>query len=246
MFYPTSRLFEEASTGTGETGSGGETHVFDPVAFRAELRTEIMGEFNKTLNGFSKTFKADIVKLVTPPKPPDTPPPADPPPGDTKIDPAVNAEMQKLARQVATLTQQNAERETAFQREQASRLETERQAAITGEISKIPWKDDASRALFQKGIQGDIKRDEDGNLIADTATGPITFSDYIKGQAELLPSLLQAKGTGGTGASNAGKRINGFNANDMANLEPVAYNKLTPEQRQAVDQTVLAALPQNQ
>lgn len=240
MFRNRSPLFEEAPADTGTGGGGGEPAAFDPEAFKVALKTELLGEFNKTLNGFSKTFKADVVKLI-----PKAPEPLPPPEihVDPKVDPALNSQLQKLQLQVTNLTKQGEERETALQGERTSRLETERQSAIKTALADIPFKDDASRSLFFKGIQGDIKRDEDGNLVADTANGPITYSDYIKGQADLLPSLLLPKGNGGAGAGAGTKRTgSGFNPLDDVHLTPAGMAKLTSEQKAEVTKSVFSQI----
>lgn len=64
-FWLRSPLFEEAGEGAGGgggAGAGDKPGAFDPVAFKAE----ILGEFNRTINGALKGLKSDITKLIKP------------------------------------------------------------------------------------------------------------------------------------------------------------------------------------
>jgi hypothetical protein len=219
---------------------GGDPGAFDPAVFKAEL----MGELNKTLNGALKGLKTDIPKWISAalPKPPDpdpNAPPADPDPdhkpkpGDPPIDPALNARLQKAERAAKEYDERIKRIEAERDTEKAANLETQRKAAITEAMAQIPFRDDASRQLFYKGIQGDIVRDEDGNLIGNSENGPLPLKDFVKSQADSLQHLLAPKGGGGSGA-RPGAPSSGGRQYSNDDLKPENWSKLKPEEQSQV------------
>jgi hypothetical protein len=222
-------------------GGGGDPIAFDPAAFKVEL----LGEFNRALNGALKGLKTDIPKWVTSafPKPPDPDPNAPPPdpdlevkpkPGDAPpVDPALNARLQKAERAAKESDERIKRIEAERDAEKAANLETQRKSAITEAMASIPFRDEASRQLFYKGIQGDIVRDEDGNLIGNSENGPLPLKDFIKAQADSLQNLLAPKGGGGSGARPGSSSGGGRNySND--DLKPENWAKLKPEEQSQV------------
>lgn len=240
MFFPRSPLFEEV---VDPGGGGGAPPVTPPVFDPAAFKTEILGDFNKTLNGFAKTLKGDVAKefktaLASFQAPPTGDPLADPPlvpPGDGKppvIDPTVNAELQKLRRDLDAGQKIIKDRDVALEKERNLRLDTERKSAVDKALDGYEFKTPRAKDVFRKAISPEITRDEDGNLIAETPNGPLPYQDHIKQQLDLSPEFLAANGGGGAGAQPGTRRTGGFNPADISNLDKMS--SLTPEQQAQV------------
>jgi hypothetical protein len=205
-----------------------------------------MGEINKTLNGFSKTLKADVTKLLS--KPADPPaadpqadPPADPTPGAPKVDPAITAQLATLTRTVTDLKKQNETLASERESEKKSRLETERVTSIRNVLNSIEFKDPAAREMFFKAISGDVKYDDEGRLVAEGESGVLPMADYIKTQADANQYLLAPKGGGGAGAVPGNKRPNGAGGPvKMSDLTPEKIAAMKPEEYTAAMSQILA------
>lgn len=233
-----------------EPAAGGEGDgipaVFDAKAFREELLGEFKGELNKTLNGFAKTMKSDFEKLVKPsadPPPGDAPTPGggEPKGGEPAIkDPAVNAIVQRLNADLASLKKENSEVKAERQAEQEKRLESERVSAIRTSMQSIDFVSDSAREDFFRSVTSDIKRADDGTLVADTGKGPVTADEYIRQQSDARPYLLKARGAGGSGAS-AGTRT-GTGAIDITNMNSQEISKLPADKRAALGREMAAVL----
>src|ERR1700674_2385519 len=120
-----------AGGGADPAGGNPGAVTFDPAAFK----TEILGEFNKTLNGFAKSLKADFTKLVTPPKAADS---VDPP----VVDPAkpIDPEKNALILELKTFKAQPASQFKILEDEKAAANkkadEAERDSLIRAELGK--------------------------------------------------------------------------------------------------------------
>ena len=197
--------------------------AFDPTAFKAEM----LMEFNKTLNGFAKTFKTDIGKMMQQPKEAaaeqqtqqqETPQTQ----GDGKQkDPHIaGLELQLKQSQQAFQTKLDAEiakREAADKKAE----ETERASMIRAKLGKMNIREDAFDDAFSV-IAGQVKRSEDGSLIA----GDLPLDQYIETQLK-GPKAYMLKPVDVNGSDAArGQRING-KAVTMETIRPGMSNEET-------------------
>jgi len=236
--------------GSGGEGSGQGAATFDAAAFE----TKILGEMNKAINGIAKDLKKEIAKLSTTGSgsgqasgegsgagggsgegagdgsATGSGAGQGTGGGSTKItDPAINAELQLLRKQVSNLEKANKESAAREKAATEARLESERQTSIRNVLNGIEFRDQESRDLVFQALNGSIKRDEEGNLVAQTADGPISYDAHIKAYAEKFPALLAPKGGGGSGATG-GTRGTGKAINiDTMSVEQIAA--LKPEER---------------
>ena len=222
----------------------------DPVAFdSAAFKKELLDEMRKDLQGIAKALKTDLSKLLKPPSDPDPDPdpgdpkPGDPKPGDPKPDPVANTAMLQMQRQIKDLTKRTADLTAERDSERKQKLETERVAAVERAASSIPFKDDKARGFFLKSILPDITRDEDGQLVAKTDSGPVLFTEYIQQQAQSLPDLLAPKGSGGAGARGGkpGASGGGSGQFQFEDITPEKLASMKPEDKQALFQQLQTA-----
>ena len=225
---------------TPEPGSNPNPGAFDPAAFR----TELMAELNKAVNGAIKGLKNEL--KASQPKPEGDTPSGDPTPEpkpapNPAIDPAVNAELQSLRKQLQQAPEQigavTKERET----ERTARLETERTTAVRDVLNGIPFKDQAKRDLFFRATIGDIKRDDQGKLVAETDNGLMPADAYLKSlvEQESYQDMLAPKGSGGAGARNGSPTMQvGGRRWTMADLTPEKVASLKPEEQASLAQAV--------
>lgn len=241
-----------AGSGSGDGGQSGAGGTFDAGAFK----TELMGEVNKALNGFSKSMKTEITKLFqssgggsgsggqggqggdggSGSGSGGTGSGAS---ADPIKDPAVNAKIQLLEKQLETLrteSEQNKERASKAENE---RLESERRTYIKDALGKIKFRSQEHRELFFNAHQSQVTRDDDGNFVVQTERGPITADQYLADRANSMPDLLEAKGEGGSGARGSGaSNGRGTWVPSMDDLEPETWNKLSKEQQLQVRQHI--------
>lgn len=220
MYGPLREAAGAVPDGGGNPPNPGAT--FDPVAFKAELKSELMGDFNKTLNGFASGLKKDIGKLLEPKEP--TPPAGDPPAGDPPVDPPpaktiaeTNANIARLSKQVETLTRENAsekERRVAAEKREG---EEKRVNAFDSAIADVPFVSPKARQQFRDAYLQKVVADDDGNFVVNTDKGPMAYADFLKSEAESSAHLLAPQGSGGSGAT-AGTKPRGGTRIDIANM----------------------------
>jgi hypothetical protein len=175
--------------------AGGGAPAFDKDAFRAE----IFGEFDKRFNGFSKSLKTDIAKLL--PKPAgEGGEGGDPPPGDDKTKPTGDL---KLQRKLDQLEKDLANERAAREKTEASAKETNRRSEISKALNGIPFANEKAALAAQRLFDADVRYNEAGELVAGPDELPV--GDYIKAQMREHEYLLAPKQTGGSGA-NPGKQ----------------------------------------
>ena len=223
-------LREEA--GAGEGGGGA---AFDPAAFEAT----VMANVTKMLNGIAKKLPTETAKLVAAAMKAEQGggqgegegQGSGEGEGNGKGDSATKLALANLTRQLAQVKPENEENKTARLKADSDRLEEQRLSLIRTEVAAIPFRDDASRQLFFDARAGKVKRDEDGNLIAETDKGPLSYKEYLKAEAEGMPHLLAPKGGGGAGAStgrNQGGAKRPWTLDDVALLNT---DKLTATEK---------------
>jgi hypothetical protein len=210
----------------------------DLAGFLAEVKT-LLGDYRKDINALSKQVKelgGKTPKADPDPNPDlDLNPDPDPKPPKKAPDPAANTELLQLQRQIKDLTAKTTKLEGERESERNQRLETERTASVRTALADIPFRDEAARTLFFNGVINQIKRDGEGNLVADSKDGPVMFDAFIKDQAAQATYLLQPQGSGGAGA-RAGKP--GQSAPNgppqMEDLTPARLAAMKPEEKAAV------------
>jgi hypothetical protein len=205
-------LMEEA----GDAGGGG---AFDPVAFEKKM-TDTM---NATFNGFAKSLKTEISKMIPKPKDGDAGDGGDPPPVDDKGKPVGDP---KLQRKLDQLEKDLANERAAREKTEASAKETNRKAAISAALNGIQFANDRAAIAAQRLFDADVRYNDAGELVAGPDEMPV--GDYIKAQMRDHEYLLAPKQTGGSGANpgkqGAGKALTlddikpGMSAEDRAAL----------------------------
>jgi hypothetical protein len=232
-------LMIKAGEADGGVGAGEQKPpTFDQAAFK----TEILAELNKTVNGAIKGLKGDLSKMFHPQEQSSgtessgdsaagtgTDATAGQATGSKVLDPAVNAELQLLRKQIKTLTTGTDDLKKERDAEKQARMETERQTAIRNVLNSIEFRDQESRDLVFQAVQPAVKRDENGALVAESASGPVTYDAHIKSYVDRFPYLLAPRGAGGAGASN-GKTAGGSQKWTMADITPSKMATMKPEE----------------
>jgi hypothetical protein len=173
---------------------------------------------DKKIDAVDKRFKQQLEKVT---KVQPTPEPTDVPvtseetkPEGSKLPPEFN----QALKTVKALTAKLEEKEKAIESERVARLESERKSAIKDAMSGIQFRDKLHSDLFYKAVNGDIVRNEDGELVAKTDAGDLPVKDYITEMAGNMDGFLAPKGAGGTGATVGGKATK--NVVSMDDLKP--------------------------
>lgn len=215
--------------------------AFDAAAFKTEFKTELMTELKaelaKAINGVGKDFRKEIAKLGKGGSGENGDGKGEGEgkgegkgegEGDPKLPPEVNAALQRMERRVKA--SEDATKAVTAERdaERTQRLETERAAAIQSVLAGIPFRDQKAREAAYKMFNPDIKRDDDGKLIAETEKGALPMKDYI--EANTPDWMLAPKGGGGSGAMNGSGSRGGPNWN-MDTMSVTELQALKPEER---------------
>ena len=229
-----------AGGGTGTSGAGtGTSGGFDAAAFK----TEIMGEFNRALNGALKGLKNDFTKLVQSSRSEgdgqggegtgsgtgtsDT--------SDThKTQPdaksrALETEMKKLRERLDSETKA---RETA----ETARRNSERDRQVQQALAGYQFADASAAKDAFEIHRGAVKWSEDGAALL----GPDdqSLEDWIKGSMSNRKYLLAPEPASGAGARPGGKTgSRKFTLEDIDNI-----SKLSAEDQQKLRQDVAAQM----
>jgi hypothetical protein len=230
-----------APAGGDAPPAGGAPGAFDPAVFQ----TNLMVEVNKAINGMAKGLKTDFTKMFQASAPVVVPPVVEPPdpalPGKS-VDPQLNALMLEYKKSKETADARILALETG-NREKDERVErTERESQVRAAINsnpKLKFTSEAAAATAFAILSPQIKRTEDGALVAND----LPFEKFI--EAELLGThayLLTTKEVGGAGGRGPGKGTPGesrWGADPRLHLEPAKFSKLTPAEQTEVRQAVM-------
>lgn len=258
LWWMKSPLFEEAGEGTGAGGGSGAgagnsgAASFDPAAFKAE----ILGEFNKTINGFGKTLKNDFTKLVEGLKPAagagagagsgagsgdgaGTGSGTGDGAGAGKgADPEKNAlllEIKKL-KQESDIRIKALEDENKTTKQNAEAMA--RDKALGDALGKFEFITPEARNTAAQLLRNAIQRTDDGEFVA----GDLPLDKYVETE---LPAkhayLLKAKDVSGANA-RPGKAGGGKKWDLNTVLMPENFSKLSPAEQAEVRQAVAASL----
>jgi len=218
---------------------------FDLAAFEAKFSKMI----NDTVNGAVKNLTNEFGKKFAPlkadpdpanPDPANPNPPAPPDPKKTMDVPELNALVIKLQGQLTNLQKESTQNKELAEKEAAARIENERLGEIRSILNDISFKDQNTRELFFKATKDDVKRVDDGELIAETPTGLLPAKDYFSNLAEQqYPHLLSPTGKSGAGASPS-KTGSGRRMVSMSDITPEKIAAMKPEEHREMLDKILA------
>lgn len=257
-------LFDEAN---GDPNGGGgnpappapapAAPAFDPTAFRTELKSDLLNEIRRDINGIDKKFNKQFETFgkdfgsrfdqlferlkpadpVDPPSDPNPPapagnnnqPPAPPAPQPHKPSPEV-LRLQKQLEEMQSTMKANDEAAKAAKQEAAKK---EMYAALKSEISRHKFATDRDPVDMFKLLASDIQQGEDGNYYGPDG---ITLEELVRNEWTARPNWQPARPVNGAGAPAPSGVINGKATFDLDQIGP----NMTPEQRAAA----LAAMRQ--
>jgi hypothetical protein len=131
-------------------------------------------------------------------------------------EPAYQAELleerrrrEDLERRVNSLQEEN-------RRAQQMAEQAEREAVLRTELQRLGV---AKLDLAYRAVKDDVRRAEDGRLVAKGDMGDVGIREYLQRFVAENPELLPARITGGSGAS-AGDRAGGAGAVDLERIRP--------------------------
>jgi len=226
----------------GDPAGGGGAITMDAV--KAEITTAVTAalakqkvDTDKTLGTITASLTAFGATLdgLKPAPTPDPKDPKDPKPGS---DPQVNAQLQALEANNKQLQARLATMEEENKKSTAAAEVAERHSKIREKLSSFEFADDPSRQAAFKLFSGDVRRGEDGALIAGDAASPLPFDKYIEAQILQLPGLLAAKKVGGAGAGGGAGGGNG--AVTLDNIKP----GMSAEDKKAVYAAIASIYPE--
>ncbi len=135
-----------------------------------------------------------------------------------KSEPAYKAELveerkrrEALERRVNELVEEN-------RRSRGLAEEAERSAAIRAELQRLGV---AKIDLAYKAVKDEVRRAEDGRLVANTGQGDLGLRDYLTHFVSENPELLPARIAGGSGAgANQKQAVSGSGGIDLDKIKP--------------------------
>lgn len=195
-------LREEAQVGS--EGGGEKPPVFDPAAFQ----TTLLAEIDKRVNGLDKKYKASFdgfkTTLETYRPKAEEPHVEDPKTGEKGPD------LEKIAQQrrIDALEKRDAEREKTTAERERKAEEKERYSDIRAKLGGMQLAGDAEIETAFRLFRDEVRRDEEGGLIAGPDGEP--FDKYMARQIQTVyPFLLPSRNVGGAGAAKGGNTANG-------------------------------------
>ena len=215
--------------------------TFDPAVFM----TQLLGEFDKRVNALDKKITAiskvakEPVAPVDPNAPPSDPaaPPAEQRPNPAIADPAVNAEVLSLRKEIARVSKENKENTDRRVAAEKAQAESERVGAIRAALQEIPFRTtDRGDSLIDaayKLVAPDVVKAEDGSYVVNSKdNGALPLKDFVKGQFldGDMSFMVAPKGSGGSGARQGQTPSGGGRRWTAADLDPAKLNTLTPQE----------------
>ena len=155
-----------------------------------------------------------------------------------KAEPAYKTELQEerkrreqLEQRLNTLVEEN-------NRSKAMAEEAERSAAIRAELQRLGV---AKVDLAFKAVKDDLRRAEDGRLVAQTGDGEVGAREYLAHFVAENPELLPARIPGGSGASG-GQRPPQGGGLDIEKIRPGMNPEDLEKIRQEISRVALQTL----
>lgn len=133
----------------------------------------------------------------------ETPPPGEKKEGEekseTKLDPAVNAELMKLRKIVEqqAKAQEEATKKTEAAEQKAAQRELD--LAVQEAIGNVNFANESSRELVKEHLKRAAKRDENGVIVVESSKGEVPLKDYAASYIDQSPNLIAAPPAGGAG-----------------------------------------------
>ncbi len=237
-------LFEEAGadgagagggSGAGAGAGGAGTPGFDAAAFETKMLAAIDGK----LNGFSKSMKGDITKLLARNAGEGSGAGAGAGEGSgsgsgagagdgaggeglKNVDPALAAEIRALRRKNEELSTQFTQIKNENQQTKAEAEKTDLQANLRTKLAKFKLADDNAQNDAFEIFAPKVKRDEEGRIVGHDGT-PI--DQYLDEQLKTRQYLFAPKDVGGAGARGGNRGTGGtrtFSLEDIDNIKSLS------------------------
>lgn len=207
----------------------------DPATLAAITQT-LMGEVNKTLNGFDRKMEARFQKFA-PPVPPA--PPANPPSdGHEGADPVQDPKLREALNRAASLERSQTEilkRLTAAEDDRKAqeneKLTAQKSALVAGAIKSFSFASEALADDMHTLIAQQIKRTEDGEWVGPD--GVMTGKDFAQQFVKGRPHVLKMVDTNPAGARPGS--LGGSRPVADSELDPATYHALSPARKAEVD-----------
>ena len=134
-----------------------------------------------------------------------------------KTEPAHKAELAEERRRRESLERTVQELVEENRRSRAMAEELERANAIRGELQRLGV---VKVDLAYKAVKDEIRRAEDGRLVANTEQGEVGLKEYLSRFVNENPELLPARVAGGSGVAPAPKGVKPTAAVDIDKIKP--------------------------
>ncbi len=148
-----------------------------------------------------------------------------------KAEPAYKAELldERKRREDLEKRVNDLVRENVHSREMAE--EAERSSSIRAELQRLGV---AKVDLAYRAVRDDVRRRDDGQLIARNGPEELPLRDYLKQFVQDNPELLPARITGGSGMGSGSKAASNTGGFDLDKIRP----GMSPEELEKVRQEV--------
>lgn len=117
--------------------------------------------------------------------------------------------------------------------------EAERSASIRTELQRLGV---AKVDLAYRAIKDDVKRTEDGRLVARVEEGELPLRDYLAGFVQENPELLPARISGGSGMGSGTKTPASSSSVDLDKIRPGMNEEELAKVRQEISRVANQAL----
>lgn len=154
-----------------------------------------------------------------------------------KTEPAYKAELVEERQRREQLEQRVNELIAENDRSQRLAEEAERNATIRDELRNLGV---AKVELGFRAVKDDVFRSEDGELMAHSATGDVSLTEYLKNFAQENPELLPARIPGGSGA-RGNLQVSRPAGSDVVDLESIKPG-MDPEKLKRIRQEITQAM----
>jgi hypothetical protein len=135
----------------------------------------------------------------------------------TRSEPAYKAELVEERKKRETLERTVRELVEENRRSRQIAEELERSSSIRSELQRLGV---TKVDLAYKAVRDEIKRTEDGRLVAVTDQGEVSAKEYLARFASENPELLPARVAGGSGAISAAKISAASSTIDLEKIKP--------------------------
>jgi len=156
-----------------------------------------------------------------------------------KAEPAYKAELlderrrrEDLEKRVNDLVQENT-------RSRQMADEAERSSSIRAELQRLGV---AKVDLAYRAVRDDVRRNEDGQLIARDGPGEVPLRDFLKQFVQENPELLPARITGGSGMGSGPKAASNTGGFELDKIRPGMSAEELEKVRQEVSRVANLAL----